>query len=105
MAMFDVISLINLFGLPGLFITTLLAASIVPFPSEPAIVLTAAIFNPVLVFVVALAGAAIGSVTNYYIGWKGLRHHFLRRSPKYEKKARKIFKKWGAFVLLFAPWI
>jgi membrane protein YqaA with SNARE-associated domain len=99
------ITIINDFGLFGLLVITFLSASIVPFPSEPAIVLSVAIFNPALVFIISLIGYVAGGVTNYYIGFKGLHNFFVRRSPKQERKAQKMFHKWGAPILLIAPWI
>lgn len=93
------------YGLVGLLFITTLSSSIVPFPSEPAIVLAATIYNPVLVFVISLIGYVIGGITNYYIGLKGLHNFFVRRSPKDEKKAQRLFDKWGPAVLIIAPWI
>lgn len=99
------VSLLSELGLLGLLFTTFLSASIVPFPSEPAVVLAATIFNPVLVFIITFIGYVLGGVTNYYIGFKGLHNFFVRRSPKQEKKAQKLFNKWGTAVLLVSPWI
>ncbi len=93
------------FGLVGVFFNAFLAASIVPFPSEPIILLAATQFDPWSVFLVSVIGGVLGAVTNYYIGLKGLSNFFARRSPKSEKRAREMFGKYGYLVLLAAPWV
>ena len=98
-------TLLSDFGLIGLLIITFLSASILPFPSEPAIVVAAAIFTPAVVFLVSLVGYVAGGITNYYIGLKGFRSLLIKRSTKEEKKARRLFHKWGTPILLVAPWI
>lgn len=92
-------------GLIGLFANTFLAASIIPFPSEPSIVLATKFFTPVNVFLVSLLGGLLGSITNYFIGLKGLHGWLVKRDRKKEEEAQKIFKKYGYTVLLIAPWI
>lgn len=92
-------------GLIGLFLNTFLAASILPLPSEPYIVLAAASFNPWNVFIISVVGGVLGAVTNYYIGLKGLHNFLVKRNPKRERRAQYILKKYGLFVLLAAPWI
>ncbi|MFH0830012.1 MAG: VTT domain-containing protein [Candidatus Aenigmatarchaeota archaeon] len=92
-------------GLLGLFANTFLAASILPLPSEPSIVLAAGFFNPWLVLIVSVIGGVLGAATNYYIGLKGLHNFFAKRSPRSERKARKLLEKYGILVLLVAPWI
>src|SRR3989338_2220707 len=80
-------------GLLGLFLNTILSASIFPLPSEPSILLAANFFNIYSVFIVAVIGGFIGAVLNYYIGLKGLHNFLANREPKKEKEARKIFQK------------
>jgi len=92
-------------GLLGLFLNTFLSASILPFPSEPGILLAAKFFNSYSVFIVAVIGGFIGAVSNYYIGLKGLHNFLVKREPEKEKKAQKLLDKYGSIVLLAAPWI
>lgn len=92
-------------GLLGLFANAFLAASILPFPSEPSILLAATFFNPWSVFLIAVVGGVLGAITNYYIGLKGLHGFIARRNPGKERKAQRMFSRYGALVLLAAPWI
>jgi len=92
-------------GLVALFANTFLAASIVPFPSEPSIILATKFFNPESVFLVALVGGFLGNLTNYFIGLKGLHNFLVKREPGKEKRAQEIFGKYGYFALLVAPWV
>ena len=96
---------IEQFGLAGLFLNTILSASIFPLPSEPSILLAASFFNIYSVFIVAVIGGFIGAVSNYYIGLKGLHKFLVKREPKKEKEAQKLLDKYGNAVLLAAPWI
>jgi len=96
---------IEQFGLAGLFLNTILSASIFPLPSEPSILLAASFFNIYSVFIVAVIGGFIGAVSNYYIGLKGLHNFLVKREPKKEKEAQKLLDKYGNAVLLAAPWI
>ena len=95
----------DLFGLLILFANALLSASILPFPSEPAILLAAVVFDPFVVFAVAVTGGVIGAITNYYIGLKGLHNFLARRSPEKERKAQRMFDRYGSLVMIAAPWI
>jgi len=92
-------------GLLGLFANTFLAASILPLPSEPSIVLAAGFFTPWSVFTVSVVGGVLGAITNYFIGLKGLSNFLIKRNPKSEARARSMFGKYGALVLLVAPWV
>jgi len=92
-------------GLLALFANTFLAASILPLPSEPSILLAAALLNPYSVFAVAVVGGVLGALTNYYIGLKGLHSFLAKRSPEKERKAQRIFDRYGSLVLIVAPWI
>ncbi len=92
-------------GLIGLFLNTILSASIFPLPSEPAILLAAKFFDGFTVFSVAVVGGFLGSLTNYFIGLKGIHGFLVERKPKEEKKAQEVFNKYGSAILLLAPWI
>ncbi|MFH1258003.1 MAG: VTT domain-containing protein [Candidatus Micrarchaeota archaeon] len=89
----------------NLFIATILSASIVPLPSEPAILLSLKVMGPIDVFIIAVIGAMIGSISNYYIGFKGIHNWLAKRDPKSEKRAENLINKYGFSVLLFAPWV
>jgi membrane protein YqaA with SNARE-associated domain len=83
----------------GVFISHLIAYSIIPFPSEAFLIGASLIKNPFLVISIALIGSTIGSITNYYIGLKGLRKAYDKRK-KWERKAEEIIDKYGAFGLV-----
>ena len=93
---------LNKYGLIGLLIINFIAYSIIPFPSEAAIIASLIIFNPFQVFIVSLIGSTLGGITSYYIGHKGIKRIFKRKS-KINKKAKRIFKKYGSLsILLFS---
>jgi len=101
------ISWIGSFGLLGLFIVNFLAFTILPIPVEAAIIIASFIYNPFLVLFVAILGSTAGSLTTYYIGYKGVRR-FLPKSKKewkYNAKARELFEKYGAWSLLLFGWL
>jgi membrane protein YqaA with SNARE-associated domain len=98
------IPVLNIWHL-NLFVATLLSASIIPLPSEPAILLSLKVLNPLDVFVVAILGSMLGSVSNYYIGQKGMHNWLAKRDPKQEKRAEGLINKYGFSMLLLAPWI
>lgn len=89
----------------NLFIATLLSASIIPLPSEPAILLSLKVMGPLEVFVIAVLGSMLGSVSNYYIGSKGVHNWLVKRNPKTEKRAEDLINKYGFSILLLAPWV
>ncbi|MFH1750522.1 MAG: VTT domain-containing protein [Candidatus Micrarchaeota archaeon] len=89
----------------NLFIATLLSASIIPLPSEPAIVLSLKVMGPLEVFFIAVIGSMLGSVSNYYIGFRGVHNWLAKRDPKAEKRAEDLINKYGFSILLVAPWV
>lgn len=98
-------TLIMKYGLIGVFITTLVSYSIIPFPSEAAIIAATFFLNPIYVGLFAFAGGTIGSLTNYYIGKKGIRKIVKEKykETKWKEKAKKIFSKFGpASIILFS---
>ncbi len=99
------LSLIQSYGLVGLLALSFLSASLVPFPPEPFIIAGLVFFDPLLVFVVVVAGALVSACVNYYAGLKGLNWFLVRRSSEGELKAEEWFKKWGPHALLVSPWI
>ncbi len=98
-------SLLSNYGLFGLFLVNFLSYSIIPLPSEAATVFSAIIFNPYITFVVAFVGATVGTLTNYYIGLKGIRKFMPEKKSKTRKRANEIFRKYGNVGILFFSWL
>lgn len=95
-------------GYPGLFLSSFLAATILPLSSEAVLsVLLLNELNPVLLVAVATAGNVLGSCTNYAIGFWGSKA-FVQRVLKIPEgdfiKAEERFKKYGLISLFFA-WV
>ena len=93
-------------GYPGLFLTSFLASTILPFASGLAVFAMPALgFNAGLIFVSAIAGAFLGKLTNYYIGLKGadflLARYISIESPHWQR-AEQIYKRWGIWALFFS---
>lgn len=98
--------LITQFGYLGLFIISLVAASIIPLSSEVFVLAMPAMgFNVWLVGLVATAGNFTGALTVYYMGKKGT-EYLLAKYPRLDGKrltqAENWFHRWGAPVLLLA---
>lgn len=95
-------------GYTGLFISSFLAATILPLSSE--IVLSALLlsgFNPVLLVTLATIGNVLGSFVNYLAGFHGSLFtikKILKTSEETFLKAQNRFKRYGVFCLLFA-WV
>ncbi len=98
-------SLVYSHGLLGLFAIAFLSASLLPFPSEPVIILATKFFDPLTIILVVTIASTLAALINYYVGFKGLRHFLVKRDEKGEVKAEKWFKKWGTPVLIASPWI
>ncbi len=102
--MIDLVSL----GYLGLFISSFLAATILPFSSE--IVLAGLLlkgWNPYYLVFIATLGNVLGSLTNYALGkWGGtiIVKRFLKVSDKELQRSSNVFNKYGVFSLLFA-WV
>jgi len=94
------------YGYTGLFLASFFAATILPFSSEAMLtVLIIEQLDAVLLLTAATAGNVLGSVLNYYLGYKG-RYFVLRKwfqtSEENLEKAEKRFKKYGTAGLLLA---
>lgn len=96
------------YGYLGLFFSSFLAATILPFSSEVVLgVLLNHDFSPLLSIFVATAGNVLGSAVNYGLGVMGsqvLLNKLLGISIQDIEKAETRFKKYGIFSLLFA-WV
>ncbi len=96
------------FGYIGLFLSSFLAATILPLSSE--IVLGALLmngFSPVVLVSVATLGNVLGSLVNYAAGFFGslfLFEKVFRLTEAEFAKAQKRFSRYGVFSLLLA-WV
>ena len=99
---------LSVYGYPGLFLASFLAATILPLSSE--VVLSVLLLNnldPGLLVAVATLGNVLGAVTNYFIGYWGSSlfvRKVLRVSEQEFVRAEQRFQKYGIFSLLFA-WV
>mgnify|MGYP006126919835 FL=1 len=98
------------YGIIGLFLNSLLAATAIPLPTE---ILTSALLiggeNIFLVGIVLIIGSTIGGILNYFLGFGGnkLIRKMKKRSTKekHEKKQNKLLDKFGWGAIFFAAWI
>ena len=107
--MFEAVSLIiNDFlfnyGYYSLFISALLAASLIPLSPEILIAMMYGTHNFWGMLIVATAGSFIGSVTTYILGYWGIQKipgKLEIISPEKYERGLRLFKKYGAWTLLF----
>ena len=96
------------FGYPGQFISSFLAATILPLSSEIVLVLLLANhYDPMVTIAVATLGNVLGSVVNYAMGFWGSQtvlQRLLKISHREMASARKRFSRYGVFSLFFA-WV
>lgn len=102
------------YGIIGLFLNSLLAATALPLPTE---ILTSALLiggeNIFLVASTLITGSVIGGILNYSIGFGGskLFKKIERKSNieepivKQEKKHHKLLNRFGWGAIFFAAWI
>jgi len=96
-----------LIALAGLFVVAFGAATILPFPSEPAFLamLVDGRADIVAILLVASVGNTLGAVVNYALGL-GLERFSQRRwfpaSPARLDRARAWYARWGVWSLLFS---
>lgn len=98
------------YGIIGLFLNSLLAATAIPLPTE---ILTSALLiggeNIFLVGIALIIGSTIGGILNYFIGFGGnkLIKRIKKKSDieKQEKKHNKLLDKFGWSAIFFAAWI
>ena len=98
------------YGIIGLFLNSLLAATAIPLPTE---ILTSALLiggeNIFLVGIALIVGSTIGGILNYFIGFGGnkLIKKIKKNSDKqkHEKKHSKLLDKFGWSAIFFAAWI
>ena len=98
------------YGIIGLFLNSLLAATAIPLPTE---ILTSALLiggeNIVLVAITLIIGSTIGGILNYFIGFGGnkLIKKMKKKSDveKQDKNHNKQLDKFGWSAIFFAAWI
>lgn len=92
------------YGYISLFISALLAASLIPISPEVLIALMSQTHNSAAIVIVATAGSFLGSLTTYLLGYWGvhkLSNRFEIISPAKYEKGLKMFEKYGSWLLLF----
>jgi membrane protein YqaA with SNARE-associated domain len=107
------------YGVIGLFLNSLLAATALPLPTE---ILTSALLiggeNIFLVEIALITGSVIGGLLNYFIGFGGSKLFrkigrksnvekpvFVKTVEKHEKKHNKLLNRFGWGAIFFAAWI
>jgi len=81
-------TLILNYGVLGIGFTSFLSYSLLPFPTEPVLILGLKFYSPYTVLIAALIGSSLGSIFNYYIGLKGVRYFVKRKYGKKRKKSK-----------------
>lgn len=85
------------YGLPGIFLVTIAAGTIVPLGS-PALVVAAALFgiNPILLILVATLGFTIGMTINYALAYRLGRPYVQKRvSAEHLDEMTRVWNKYG----------
>ena len=98
------IQALKAYGYPGIFLFSILANATILIP-VPGVVFTSAmgaIFNPLLVSILAGAGAAIGELSGYLAGFSG--QAVVENSERYEKVVRWM-RKYGDVTILVLAFI
>ncbi|PCJ10526.1 MAG: hypothetical protein COB16_00485 [Rhodobacteraceae bacterium] len=96
-----------IWSLPGLFLLSFSAATLLPGGSEAALLLLAAkgTHAPLTLLVVASTGNILGSLVNYALGRYALRYQHMRWFPVSSKRllqAQRWFSHWGKYSVLGA---
>jgi membrane protein YqaA with SNARE-associated domain len=104
-------SLINSYGLIGIFLASLIANAtlflVVPIDAVIILVSSTGIFNPFLVALFAAVGAAIGESTGYFVGKGGrtvVEKKFRGQLDKMEDLSKKV-SKWGFFFIVLMSFL
>ena len=88
-----------------LFIVSLLAATLLPLGSEALLLYDLSLgYNTFLLLLFATLGNTLGSVINYFLGYKGVDFLLEKKyaNQKQLQKATNRFKKYGAYSLLLS---
>ncbi|MDV0444478.1 hypothetical protein MmiAt1_00030 [Methanimicrococcus sp. At1] len=92
------------YGYLSLFLSALLAASLIPLSPELLIAMMCQTHNFWSIILVATVGSYLGSVTTYAFGYWGVQKvsdKFEIINPDKFEKGLKLFEKYGAWILLF----
>ena len=92
------------YGYISLFISALLAASLIPLSPEILIAIMCPTHNFFGIIIVATVGSFLGSLTTYFLGYWGIHkisNKFQIIKPEKYEKGLKLFEKYGAWLLLF----
>ena len=96
------------YGPWGMFLSAILAGSIIPFSSEAVMVaLLAAGVNPWILFAAASAGNTLGGVTCYYVGRMvpaDRVQHIFHIKESHMQRAHTLVARWGAWMGLLC-WV
>lgn len=90
----------------GLFLSSFLAATVLPLGSESVVVaMVVAGYSKTGILTVATAGNTLGAVVNYSLGQLG--EHFIHRRTRAAdlptfKKAQRMVSRWGPPAMIFA---
>lgn len=94
----------ELAGLPGLFLASFLAATVLPFSSEALLLLmTAGTWSSASLLLTASIGNTLGGMTNYIIGrWvpEGKLMRWLRVDPAKAQRWNALVQRYGAWCAL-----
>ncbi len=92
----DVGSFFTAYGLPGIFLVTILAGTLVPLGSPALVVAAAPFVNPVLLILVATSGFTVGMAINYGLAYKLGRPYIQKRvSAEHLEEITFVWNKWG----------
>jgi len=97
-------SYVEVYGLVGLFIATLLGGTLVPLSCDAFAVLALGLGMPLVpVIIVASLGTAFGGLSTFVVGRAGSNKLQERMSEKKLKKYQKLFRsKGGSFLIFFS---
>ncbi len=83
-----------------------LTAPFHPFPAEPTIaILLDMHVDPLLILTVVIIGSFLGALVGYGIGRYGVRRFISVRDRERMQQAQRWFERYGAGLILIAPWI
>ena len=97
------LTLVHNYGLYGLFLSVFFSYSIIPSFTVAPMLVAVEFFSAWTVFIVSIIAATLGSITNYYIGLKGIRRFF--PNDKHMSKAEEKINRFGPYALIFLTWL
>ncbi len=104
-ALSDRLEQFGVYGYPGVFLFSLLANATIIFPAPSLAILpaAAAVLDPLMVGVLAGAGAALGELTGYAAGYSG--RAVIEDQVRYQRMVKwtQKYGLWAVFVLSIVP--